>query len=93
MKKKRFIPLLAFPIFLMSIALSSVQHEYIGVDKCKMCHKGEKKGLIYETWLGGKHATAIEVLAAEGAKKILTALNVIQPVIARAAMILNGRCG
>jgi len=39
---------------------------YIGSGKCKMCHKGEKNGNIWETWLESKHAKSMESLVAKG---------------------------
>ncbi|MCL4306196.1 cytochrome c family protein [bacterium] len=39
---------------------------YVGSGKCKICHKGEKNGNIYETWLDSKHAKALETLVAKG---------------------------
>lgn len=49
---------------------SELQHEYVGVDRCKMCHKGEKNGNIFETWQVGFHAMAYEVLATERAVEV-----------------------
>lgn len=43
---------------------------YIGVAKCKMCHKGEKKGNIFEKWQERKHAKAYETLATEQSKEV-----------------------
>lgn len=40
--------------------------EYVGVKSCKICHKGEKKGLIYETWESSKHAGATDTLVTRG---------------------------
>jgi hypothetical protein len=40
--------------------------EYVGAAKCKMCHKGEKKGMIYETWESKKHAQATATVIGEG---------------------------
>ncbi|MBU8932663.1 MAG: cytochrome c family protein [candidate division Zixibacteria bacterium] len=40
-------------------------HEYVGVKKCKMCHK---KDGIHESWLATKHATAWDSLSAEDQK-------------------------
>ncbi len=45
---------------------------YIGVKKCKMCHKGEKKGNIYEKWEAKKHSKAFETLATDQAKEVAT---------------------
>ena len=39
---------------------------FVGAGKCKMCHKGEKNGNIYETWLNSKHAKSLETLVAKG---------------------------
>ncbi len=41
---------------------------YIGSKKCKMCHKGEKKGMVFEKWEKGPHAKAFETLKKEGAE-------------------------
>jgi hypothetical protein len=43
-------------------------HEYVGVGTCKMCHSGEAKGAIFETWSKTKHATAFANLPAEAKK-------------------------
>lgn len=42
---------------------------YIGVKKCKMCHKGEKKGEVYEKWQKGPHVGAFESLKKKGSEK------------------------
>ncbi|MBU1700203.1 MAG: cytochrome c family protein, partial [Candidatus Eisenbacteria bacterium] len=41
---------------------------YIGSEKCKMCHKGETKGAIFEKWLETPHAKAFENLPAASQK-------------------------
>jgi hypothetical protein len=54
------------------IALSLVyagDFTYIGAKKCKMCHKGEKKGEVYEKWEKGPHAKAFESVKAKGKEK------------------------
>ncbi len=43
--------------------------EYIGSKKCKMCHKGEKKGNVFEKWEQGPHVKAFESLKAKGEDK------------------------
>lgn len=43
--------------------------EYVGANKCKACHKGEKKGNVYEKWLSSKHAKAFESIKAKGEAK------------------------
>ena len=39
---------------------------YVGSKKCKICHKGDKNGNIWETWEGGVHAKAMESLIEKG---------------------------
>jgi hypothetical protein len=42
---------------------------YIGAKKCKMCHKGAKKGEVWEKWEQSPHAKALETLKAKGEDK------------------------
>ncbi len=46
--------------------LAQQQHSYVGVKSCKMCHKGKKKGEIYEKWEQNKHSKATEALIEKG---------------------------
>ncbi|MBU1937005.1 cytochrome c family protein [bacterium] len=55
-----FGALAALPAFAEGAA-----HDYVGNSKCKMCHKGESKGMVWENWLETKHAKAMETLDAE----------------------------
>ena len=41
---------------------------YVGVGKCKMCHKGAKKGEQFEKWQASRHAKAYETLATSEAQ-------------------------
>ena len=43
------------------------QFKYTGVIKCKTCHKGSKKGAIYEIWHKSKHAEAYKTLGTKHA--------------------------
>jgi hypothetical protein len=38
---------------------------YVGSDKCKICHKGEKHATVFEKWSESKHAKAMSVLKAD----------------------------
>ena len=62
---KRILLVTFFVLGLIS-ALTAGDFTYVGVKKCKMCHKGEKKGNVYETWLGKRHAKAFESVKAKG---------------------------
>lgn len=44
--------------------------KYIGASKCKMCHKGEKKGNIFEKWQESSHSKAYATLATEKSKEV-----------------------
>jgi hypothetical protein len=37
-------------------------HNYVGADKCKICHKGEAKGMAWETWEKSAHSKAYQSL-------------------------------
>jgi hypothetical protein len=63
MKKVLFVVIAVSFLFSMGYA---GDFTYIGSKKCKMCHKGEKKGMVYETWEKGPHAKAFESLKKEG---------------------------
>jgi hypothetical protein len=52
---------------------------YIGVSKCKMCHKGEKKGNHFEIWSASDHAGAYNTLATDEAKAVAAKLSVDDP--------------
>jgi len=41
-------------------------HDYAGAEKCKMCHKGEPKGKVWEIWEASAHAKAYQSLVAKG---------------------------
>ncbi len=71
MYKKMLLVVLvfAFSMLLVNQLVALVAQDepaYVGVQSCKMCHKGEKKGMIYETWLEQKHAQATEAAIGEG---------------------------
>lgn len=66
MKKLLLIILATMVIFSF---INSNDFTYVGVKKCKPCHKGERKGLVYEKWLESAHAHAIETLKKKGEEK------------------------
>ncbi len=60
------LTLSAFSVYAEDAAAPAGDPTYIGAGKCKMCHKGEKNGNIYEGWLETKHAKSLETLVAKG---------------------------
>lgn len=72
----RLVKIITAGMFVLALMLSGVlvmaadevaakTPTYIGSDKCKMCHKGEKKGNVWEIWLESAHAKAMASLNAE----------------------------
>ena len=57
-------------VFAQDAKKADAKYQYIGVKKCKMCHKGPKKGNIFEKWQSAKHSKAFATLATDQAKKI-----------------------
>lgn len=49
---------------------SDKKHEYIGVQKCGMCHKKDKDGAQLKVWEGSDHAKAYKTLQTAEADKI-----------------------
>jgi excinuclease UvrABC ATPase subunit len=78
MNKKLFIPAIAvfFVSFIVFTALMNPPsdiadgHQYVGVSKCAMCHKGDSKGNQYEIWQGSKHSQAFTDLQTPAADQI-----------------------
>ena len=61
---------LAAGLLLLPAAGSAAgEHEYVGVKKCRSCHKKEPIGNQYGVWLDGGHAKAFESLASDKAKE------------------------
>lgn len=48
----------------------AAKYDYVGVSKCKTCHKKESIGAQYLKWKESKHAKAFEALKTEEAAKI-----------------------
>ncbi|MEO0262798.1 MAG: multiheme c-type cytochrome [candidate division WOR-3 bacterium] len=53
--------------------------EYVGSEKCKVCHKGEKKGSQWEIWEKSNHSKAFETLASEKSKEIAKKMEIEDP--------------
>ncbi len=66
MKKALFMSV--FIVLTLSL-VSAGDFNYVGSKKCKMCHKGKKKGEVWEKWEKGPHAKAFETLKAKGEEK------------------------
>jgi len=65
-----FIAIIMMCWLVNGFAQEASKFNYVGVKKCKMCHKGEKKGKIFEKWQEQGHAKAFATLATEESKAI-----------------------
>jgi hypothetical protein len=55
------------------------QHQYIGVDKCKICHKNQAKGDQYGQWEASSHSKAFATLGSDEAKAVAKAKGIEDP--------------
>ena len=60
------ILLLGVFVLAISTLVLAQDHTYVGVKKCAMCHKSEKKGNQHGQWLATKHANAYKDLVDAG---------------------------
>ena len=65
--------------FIASGLAETPQFEYVGVSKCKMCHKSEKSGAQFTLWENSKHAKAFEALASPKSMEIAKAKGIEDP--------------
>ena len=54
-------------------------HNYVGVDVCKMCHKKAEKGDQFGAWQKTKHAGAYDSLSSDKAKEIAGSKGIENP--------------
>ncbi len=75
---KRLALLLGVVLF-AAPTLSAGDFQYVGVKKCKTCHKKEKIGNQYGKWQEMKHAKAFEALKTDKAKEAAAKLGIDDP--------------
>lgn len=61
--------LVLIAVCVLFVASTIFAADFITSTKCKMCHKGAKKGEVFEKWEKGPHAKAFESLKAKGEDK------------------------
>ncbi len=62
-----------------TLSAEEAARSYVGLKKCKMCHKKEDKGNQYGQWLETGHAKAFETLAGEKALERAKELGIENP--------------
>ena len=68
MKKILILCMMMFSLVFLLSAQGKV-HKYVGVKKCKMCHKSKKSGNQYGIWEKNKHSKAYLTLSSEESMK------------------------
>lgn len=63
MKRLLYVLVLLFPLTVMA-------QNYVGVDKCKICHKKPDQGEQLKIWENSQHSKAFETLKSEESAKI-----------------------
>ncbi len=62
---------LLFMLIGLTFCLFAEDFKYIGVSKCKICHKKEEKGAQFKLWEASTHAGAFETLKSEKSAQIV----------------------
>lgn len=71
---RRVILMVLAVLLIASVVVFAGDHAYVGVNKCKMCHQRESKGMIFEKWSETGHAKAFATLAGDEAKAVYAKL-------------------
>ena len=66
-------------MLLVVFTLAAQTPQYIGADKCKMCHMSKAKGDAYGIWKASGHAKAFVTLATPEAKEIGKKMGIEDP--------------
>ena len=66
----KYAKMLVAMMLLVVFTLAAQTPQYIGADKCKMCHMSKAKGEQFGIWQGSKHSQAYTVLTTEQAKAV-----------------------
>jgi len=68
---------LCFSVFFSGVVFANPK--YMGVKKCKMCHKKAKMGNQFGQWEASEHAKAFEILASDEAKELAKTKDIDNP--------------
>lgn len=80
MLKKIIFPLVIISTIVFILILSSQEFTYVGVGKCKICHKSEKRGKQSLIWEESKHSKSSVALQSEKAKEVAQEQGVENPI-------------
>jgi hypothetical protein len=77
--KKIIAGLMTTALIVMIVHAFAQKYEYVGVAKCKLCHKSDARGAQFTKWEKRKHSTAFEVLAQKIAEPVAKQMGVDNP--------------
>lgn len=63
----------------MPLASAAPEHEFVGSNKCAICHKKPEQGEQMRIWKESAHAKAIETLSTPAAKEAAAKLGISDP--------------
>ena len=66
-------------VFSHVVSSLALDHEFAGVDKCRLCHKKPEQGEQYLIWQGTGHAKAFQALGTPEAKAAAEKLGISDP--------------
>ncbi len=66
-------------VFVFSFTAMAGDYKYVGVNKCKTCHKSKKSGNQFGIWKETLHAKAYETLASDKSKAKAKELGIDDP--------------
>jgi len=83
MIKKLFLLSLLVGLFcIIILPVWAADAQYVGAEKCMMCHKHEKRGDQWGKWSTGPHAKAFEILKTEESVTIAKKMGIDDPTTA-----------
>jgi len=71
--------LMALLVLFMFQFTTAGEFQYVGLKKCKTCHKSKKIGDQTGIWMAGPHAGALETLKNEESKEIAKKMGIADP--------------
>jgi hypothetical protein len=78
--KKVLIGLMTAAAVIIAVHVFAAQkHEYVGVDKCKMCHKSDARGAQFTKWEKRGHSISYDVLTQDISLPIAKQMDVENP--------------
>jgi len=94
MKKLLLLASLLFAaLLLIGTSPAAKDPQYIGANKCKMCHRKPDKGDQFSAWSKGPHAYAMESLKTDRAKEVGAQMNIHDPVSSPACISCHSTFG